>query len=90
MRLLNAYSPNAFGLHDVHGNVLEWVEDCWNAGYSGAPVDGSARLHGNCGVRVLRGGSWVDRPRLLRAAFRGWGTTVDRLDKLRFRFARTF
>ena len=42
----------------MHGNVWEWVEDCWNDSYEGAPDDGSAWTSGDCGRRVLRGGSW--------------------------------
>ena len=50
---------NEFGLHDVHGNVWEWVEDCWHDSYRGAPSDGRAWTSGgDCGQRVLRGGSW--------------------------------
>jgi formylglycine-generating enzyme required for sulfatase activity len=49
---------NAFGLHDMHGNVWEWVEDCYRDSYMGAPTDGSAVTSGDCGLRVLRGGSW--------------------------------
>ena len=62
-----SFRPNAFGLFDMHGNVWEWVQDCWQASHAGAPVDGSERLSGDCAVRVLRGGSWfydsVVRPR---------------------------
>ena len=56
-----SFSPNAFGLHDMNGNLWEWVEDCYNNSFSGAPTDGSAWLAGNCGSHVLRGGSWRDR-----------------------------
>ena len=52
--------PNAFGLYDVHGNVWEWVQDCWNENYHGAPTDGSAWLTGDCRQRVVRGGSWFN------------------------------
>ena len=65
-----SYEPNAFGLHDMHGNVYEWVEDCWNASYSGAPSDGSAWLDGDCSKRVLRSSSWLDYPRDARTAIR--------------------
>ena len=66
---VGSFGANGFGLHDMHGNVWEWVEDCWN-GYAGAPSDGSAWESGNCGMRVLRGGSWNFNPRFLRAADR--------------------
>ena len=55
---VGSFSPNAWGVHDMHGNVWEWVEDCWNDSYVGAPSDGSAWESGECGYRVLRGGSW--------------------------------
>ena len=86
---VGSFPANGFGLHDMHGNVWEWVQDCWNGSYAGAPVDGSAWLSGDCSGRVLRGGSWVDLPWLLRAADRGGGTSGFRLDFLGFRVART-
>ena len=57
-----SFRANVFGLHDVHGNVWEWVEDCWSGNYLGAPADGSAWESGDCSRRVLRGGSWFDEP----------------------------
>jgi formylglycine-generating enzyme required for sulfatase activity len=86
---VGSFAANAFGLHDMHGNVWEWTEDCWNANYSGAPTDGSARTSGECGRRVLRGGSWVDLPRFLRSADRYWITAENRIDVIGFRVART-
>lgn len=65
-----SYPPNAFGLHDMHGNVREWVADCWNPDYIGAPVDGSAWMTGDCGRAVLRGGAWSDPAILVRSASR--------------------
>ena len=59
-----------WGLYDMHGNVWEWVEDCWNENYEGAPSDGSAWTSGDCIRRVLRGGSWVILPEHLRSANR--------------------
>ena len=67
---VGSFAPNAFGLHDMHGNVREWVQDCWNGSYRGAPSDGSVWLQGDCWMRVLRGGSWLFAPRELRAASR--------------------
>ncbi len=66
-----SFAANAFGLHDMHGNVWEWTEDCWHDSYAGAPTDGSAWTGGNCDIRVLRGGSWGYPPNYLRAAVRG-------------------
>ena len=54
------YQPNAFGLHDMHGNVWEWVQDCWNDSYVSAPTDGRAWTSGDCNQRVRRGGSWYN------------------------------
>ena len=85
---VGTFPPNAFGLYDVHGNVLEWVNDCWHDSYRGAPSDGTAwTAGGNCGRRVLRGGSWFFSP--LRSADRGSFRTEDRSDHAGFRVART-
>ena len=65
-----SFSANAFGLFDTAGNAAEWVEDCWNESYRGAPTDGSAWTKGHCAERVLRGGSFNNDPRYLRSAAR--------------------
>ena len=70
---------NALGLHDMSGNVWEWVQDCWSANPEGAPEGGSARLSGDCGSRVLRGGSWYDVAEFLTTASRLWNET-DKAD----------
>ena len=84
------YEPNAFGLHDVLGNVWEWTQDCWNDSYAGAPADGSAWGRGACANRVLRGGSWLSTPRFLRSADRNRNTAGTRDSIIGFRVARTF
>ncbi len=86
---VGSFGANAWGLHDMHGNLWEWVQDCWNDSYRGAPTNGSAWESGNCSRRVLRGGSWNYNPRNLRAADRSWGTTGDRIINNGFRVART-
>ena len=84
-----SFAANAFGLYDVLGNAWEWVEDCWNKSYDGAPRDGSVWLAGNCGARVLRGGSWFNFPQFLRAANRVTEGSGYRNTLLGFRVART-
>ena len=86
---VGSFPANGFGLHDVHGNVWEWVQDCWNSSYEGAPVDGSAWESGNCSYRVLRGGDWRCRPRLLHSANRNRIGTGARRSYFGFRVART-
>lgn len=66
---VGSYAPNAFGVYDMHGNVLEWVQDCY-ASYDGAPVDGAAMTDGDCSQRLLRGGGWRQDAYSLRSAFR--------------------
>ncbi len=67
---VGSYSVNGFGLYDMHGNVYEWVQDCYNDSYGGAPNNGEAWERGECSRRVLRGGSWLGRPGYLRSANR--------------------
>jgi formylglycine-generating enzyme required for sulfatase activity len=65
-----SYKPNAFGIYDMMGNAAEWVEDCWNDNYKGAPADGAPWSKPQCRERVLRGGSFNNDPRYLRSAAR--------------------
>ena len=82
--------PNAFGLFDMHGNVWEWVEDCWHNNYGSAPIDGSAwATTCSSAARVLRGGSWFNDPAFLRSAFRLKIPPVNRSDGFGLRLART-
>jgi formylglycine-generating enzyme required for sulfatase activity len=64
-------APNAFGLHDMIGNVWEWIEDCYQMPYGATPVDGSAQLAVGCDRRGVRGGSWRTAYERQRPAFRG-------------------
>ena len=85
------FPANAFGLHEVHGNVWEWVEDVLHEDYTGAPDDGSAWTEGgDQGRRVLRGGSWGYDPRFLRSAYRFRFDPDYRRYLIGFRVARTF
>ena len=82
--------PNAFGLYDMHGNVSEWTQDCWRGNYSGAPTDGSAWATGcDRNFSVLRGGSWIDFPAILRSAIRYRSNPDNRNYGIGFRLART-
>jgi formylglycine-generating enzyme required for sulfatase activity len=86
---VDSFQPNPWGFYQVSGNIWEWVEDCMNDGYAGAPADGSARTTGNCEKRALRGGSWISDPSLLRSAGR-YGVQADgRVGNVGFRVART-
>jgi formylglycine-generating enzyme required for sulfatase activity len=71
-------NANAWGLHDMHGNVWEWCQDEWHENYAGAPTDGRAWVTGSDNYRVLRGGSWNDLAYDCRSAYRIYLTPVDR------------
>lgn len=87
---VGSFKPNAYGLFDMHGNVGEWVEDCWHSNYRGAPGDGRAWLeNGRCGTRVLRGGAWSNSSSSLRSSSRTAYTVITRLSSGGFRVARS-
>jgi formylglycine-generating enzyme required for sulfatase activity len=85
---VGSFPPNAFGLYDMHGNVMQWVQDCFANSYAGLPIDGSAYetaialsvlgdlsiLNGtlSCSYRMLRGGNWGDPPDMIRSAARNF------------------
>ncbi len=84
--------PNAWGLHDMSGNVYEWVQDWYHDSYRGAPTDGSAWTSGGRQKnRVMRGGSWLQDAGASRAANRSGddATPVFRFQDIGFRVART-
>ena len=86
---VDSFQPNPWGLYQVHGNVSEWIQDCYHDGYAGAPSDGSAWTSGDCSRRVVRGGAWFDPPGNLRAASRGGDAAADWDGLEGFRLART-
>ena len=86
---VGTFPPNSWGLYDMHRNVHEWVEDCWNESCEGAAPDGSAWTSGDCSRRVLRGCFWVAYPEGFRLAERIYNPSVTRLNYIGFRVART-
>jgi formylglycine-generating enzyme required for sulfatase activity len=82
------YGANAFGLSDMTGNVFQWTQDCFAEGYANAPSDGSARLSGDCRIRVIRGGSWLNGARGLRLAMRDRDPQDGRYTNIGIRIAR--
>jgi formylglycine-generating enzyme required for sulfatase activity len=86
---VGSFPANQFGLHDMHGNAWEWVEDCWHDDYTvGAPTDGSAWLKDDCKGHVGRGGSWEDSQGELRASARTGGFKDERASTDGLRIAR--
>lgn len=83
-----SYLPNAFGLHDMPGNVSEWVADCWHDGYRRAPSDAQAWVNPGCRARVVRGGSWASAPVQTRSAWRLSGEADTTNARLGFRVVR--
>jgi formylglycine-generating enzyme required for sulfatase activity len=84
---VKSFQANPWGLYQVHGNVWDWVEDCWHGDYHNAPSDGSAWTTGECKIRMLRGGSWINYPRNLRAAYRENDSPGSRNNNRGFRVA---
>jgi len=85
---VGSFPANPWGLHDMHGNVWEWVQDCWNVSYEGAPTDGSAWMSGDCSQRVFRGGSWLDGTTSLHSAHRDGDYRTPRTYDTGFRLAQ--
>lgn len=83
-----SFPPNAFGVHDMDGNVAEWVEDCWHDSYLRAPPDGRAWVNPGCARHVVRGGSWGSAPEQFRSAYRASAPRDLRSGRTGFRVAR--
>ena len=85
---VGSFDKNRFGLHDVHGNVWERLEDCRHTTYDGAPGDGRVWGGGHCALRSMRGGSWKDKAFDIRTSHRGWGGSNRRTNNAGFRVVR--
>ena len=86
---VECFAPNPFGLVGMHGNVCEWCADIWDDDYNGLPLDGTPQMSGNIARRVVRGGSWTDKPAWLRSAARGRGVPFTGQPYIGFRIACT-
>ena len=82
---MGSLKANTLGLFDMHGNVWEWMADCWQPQYSAKAAEPSE----TCTTRVLRGGSWASKPAALRSAARGWESQDSSKNSIGFRVART-
>lgn len=87
---VGSFAANAFGLLDMHGNIWELTQDCWNETYSGAPNDGSAMLTGDCSIHLMRGGAWDYDPGHVRSSVRVYGRVDKRTNTAGFRVLREF
>ncbi|SDF60831.1 MULTISPECIES: formylglycine-generating enzyme family protein [Rhodanobacteraceae] len=83
-----SFTPNAFGLYDMGGNVSEWVGDCWHDNYIRAPRSADAWVNPGCGRRVIRGGSWGSAPEMVRSAYRQGASADLRSARVGFRIVR--
>jgi formylglycine-generating enzyme required for sulfatase activity len=86
-----SFPPNDFGVYDMHGNIFEWTEDCYEADRAHAPTDGTANKEGNCANRVFRSGTFLSNPYMQRSARRGAPYPATRRGRnyLGFRVAKT-
>jgi formylglycine-generating enzyme required for sulfatase activity len=85
---VGSFKPNPFGVFDTSGNVAEWVEDCWNDNYRGAPADGSPWITGQCRLRVLRGGAFDSQSSMWPRTRGSATTTTCRYSSNGFRLVR--
>lgn len=87
---VDSFPPNAWGIYDMHGNIFEWTQDCYELDFANAPVDGGANTEGDCSVRVFRSGTFSSNPYMQRSARRGapYPSTVRGRNYLGFRVAK--
>ena len=86
---VTSFEPNPWGLFNVHGNVWDWTADCWNESHQGHPGNTAPRQTGNCNLRVLKGGSWLNLPKFIRSAARSKLINDFGYRTVGFRVART-
>jgi formylglycine-generating enzyme required for sulfatase activity len=82
-----AFLPNSFGVYDMHGNVAEWVADCWRGDYKGRGTESVPVSTGDCSKRIIRGGSWYWRPAVARSGQRAYSEVGGRSSSIGFRVA---
>ncbi|MDQ6962540.1 MAG: formylglycine-generating enzyme family protein [Mariprofundaceae bacterium] len=85
---VGSFEANPFGVYDMHGNVWEWVQDCWNSDYDDAPNDGRVWATGDCERRVLRGGSWASKSSTMSSSFRNKFSPLTRGSYIGIRLAQ--
>ncbi len=85
---VRSFAANAWEIFDVHGNVAEWTQDCWNNSHRNANTDGTAREKGDCTRRVVRGGSWILTPDYVKSASRNYFNAENKVSFLGFRVVR--
>ncbi|WP_246120703.1 formylglycine-generating enzyme family protein [Luteimonas granuli] len=85
---VGSFTPNAFGLHDLEGNVSEWVADCWHDSYRRAPASGAAWVNPGCRMQVVRGGAWASSPAQTRSSWRAPSPVDNTNARVGFRVAR--
>ncbi len=82
---VGSYSPNDFGIYDMHGNVWEWCQDTWHKNYNNAPSDDSPWEDESSEARVVRGGSWNNNTNNMRSSARNNNNPDDRSYDFGFR-----
>jgi len=85
---VGTFLPNRWGVHDLAGNVSEWVEDCWHSNYRRAPRDGRSWVNPGCRNQVIRGGSWANSPAHTRSSWRQGSDVNNTNARVGFRVVR--